>query len=176
MQNTYLVSIKPYNSKETANSKKYFNDTNAVFDYILSFYNKPVKADTIAILKEDLVELEGNPDFFMSSTINNGSPTQNFHLELEYITVQSNYVIPKAWGENSSLIEVFPEDHLELITFFDKWLLELDECCVDSYRIGLVEDKESMTEYQEYITCCGSDDIIKEINGKLYSFGCNFGH
>ncbi len=47
---------------------------------------------------------------------------------------------------------------------------------VDSFRIGLIENKQSMKEYHKLVTCCGSNDTKVIINGKEYMFGCNYGH
>ena len=84
----------------------------------------------------------------------------------------------KAYGGESTIYEVFPHDWKELTLKFSEFndkVAETEEC-IDSYRIGLCSDEESMKEYNSYMSCCGQRDEIHVVNGKEYSFGCNFGH
>lgn len=84
-----------------------------------------------------------------------------------------------AFGEDSqSIYEIFGEDshliELEFLKYMDT--MKEKEDCVDSWRIGLIDSKESMDEYWTYNTCCGADNTEIEINNKKYMFGCNYGH
>lgn len=47
---------------------------------------------------------------------------------------------------------------------------------MDSYRIGVVDDKQSILEFKNLRTCCGSEEKVCEIEGVKFMFGCNFGH
>jgi len=73
------------------------------------------------------------------------------------------------------LYEVFPRDYLELKKEFKKFINSIDEDTIDSYRIGLVGITDEQ-EYENANSCCGSTDVIVEINSKKYKFGCNYGH
>jgi len=50
-----------------------------------------------------------------------------------------------------------------------------EEDYVDAYRISELNEK-SLKLYHIFNTCCGSTDIIKEVKGVKYMFGCNYGH
>lgn len=81
--------------------------------------------------------------------------------------------------QTPSLEEVFGNDANDIREAFEEFiesLVERGECCIDSKRIAVALDKESMELYDTFITCCGSEDIGKEVNGVLYMFGANFGH
>ena len=82
-----------------------------------------------------------------------------------------------AWDPSIPMWEVF-EDHEVLEKEYNKYIdvIRDKEDYVDSYRIGLKDSPESMKHYEELISCCGSNDTEVEINGKVYVFGCNFGH
>ncbi len=91
-----------------------------------------------------------------------------------------------AWGEepqndnteleNLKLRDVFPEDERELSKAFDKWISTINEDFIDAYRIGLANSPESMVQYDNFVSCCGSQDVGVTVNGTLYMFGCNYGH
>ena len=87
---------------------------------------------------------------------------------------------PKAYGNGTyAIFEIFNnEDALIITKKFKKYIKQMkeQEDCVDSFRIGLVSDKQSMKEYKKLVTCCGSNDTKVKINGKEYMFGCNYGH
>lgn len=103
-----------------------------------------------------------------------------YNITIEFFELYKEPEIKNlAFGENpSSIYEIFGEDshlvELEFLKYMD--VMYKREECVDSWRIGLIDSKESMDEYWTYKTCCGSDDTEIEINGKYYMFGCNYGH
>jgi hypothetical protein len=85
----------------------------------------------------------------------------------------------KAWNGVGNIAEIFPfvEAYIVENAFF-KWIEEVKEKeeNVDSYRIGLVNDEDSMLEFGKLYSCCGSREDIFVFNEKEYVFGCNFGH
>lgn len=103
-----------------------------------------------------------------------------YSIEIEYVELYQEPEIKNlAFGEDSSSIyEIFGEDsqliELEFLIYMDI-MIDREECA-DSWRIGLLDSKDSMDEYWTYKTCCGSDDTEIEINSKYYMFGCNYGH
>ena len=103
-----------------------------------------------------------------------------YSIEIEYVELYQEPEIKNlAFGENSTCIyEIFGEDSHLIELEFLKYMEDMKEKedCVDSWRIGLIDSKESMDEYWTYRTCCGSDDTEIEINNKKYMFGCNYGH
>ena len=81
--------------------------------------------------------------------------------------------------QTPSLEEVFGDNSNDIREAYDVFLeslVERGEQCIDANRIAVALDKESMELYDTFITCCGSEDIGKEVNGVLYMFGANFGH
>lgn len=87
---------------------------------------------------------------------------------------------PKAYGFSSySIFEIFNnEDSLIIEKKFNQYIKKMkeQEDWVDSFRIGLINDKQSMKEYYKLVSCCGRNDTKVKINGKEYIFGCNYGH
>jgi len=55
---------------------------------------------------------------------------------------------------------------------------ELNDLCVDNYRVALLDDPEAMAEYEEKKEngCCGFYDIEVLIAGERAMLGCNYGH
>ena len=87
----------------------------------------------------------------------------------------------KVWGtetEEFNDFSVFGEDAEDIKKEFDIFIENIEEIedCVDAYRIAEAMDPEAMIAYDKLISCCGSTDIGKEINGTLYMFGANYGH
>ncbi len=88
------------------------------------------------------------------------------------------------WNEFSDPkrgFEMFEENQDEVFIKFNEFVQMLEnrgETCIDSFRIMELEKSNSIIpyEYNKLNTCCGSDDIKYEINGKYYIFGANFGH
>ncbi len=138
--------------------KEYFKET-------FPFYNRDVTDNCIS----------------QSFTIsNNGKPLYFINISrIEPITKISKKK-PKAYGRSTySIFEIFNNEDAPIITKkFKKYIKQMKskEDCVDSFRIGLIEDKQSMKEYHKLVTCCGSNDTKVIINGKEYMFGCNYGH
>ena len=87
---------------------------------------------------------------------------------------------PKAYGSGTySIFEIFNNEDAPIITKkFRQYVKKMkeQEDCVDSFRIGLINDKQSMKEYNKLVSCCGRNDTKIKINGKEYMFGCNYGH
>ena len=152
-----------------SNNTKYFSNSNELKSYLeKTFYyhkNKEVfdnydcSAASFNIFKDNIAV---------------------YNIEIEYFELYKEPEIKNlAFGENlSSIYEIFGEDshlvELEFLKYMDV-MYEREEC-VDSWRIGLIDSKESMDEYWTYNTCCGSNDTTIKINGREYMFGCNFGH
>jgi len=120
---------------------------------------------------------------YSSGTIQNGMNNYDsgaIEYSIQLVSTTVDYTPTLAWGDqsNCSLQEVFPQDARDIKIAFDKFIdeISLTEDCVDAYRIGLALSQESMKEYDTYVSCCGSTDIGKEVNGVLYMFGCNYGH
>ena len=114
-----------------------------------------------------------------SGSIQNGMDNRdknNIEYEIELIQMSVDYSAPLAWGDGLSIMEVFPEDHFDIMKAFWEWTSTIEEDCMDAYRIGLAHSKESMIAYDEFVSCCGSSDVGVEVNGTLYMFGCNYGH
>jgi len=119
----------------------------------------------------------------MSGSIQNGMDNNDdacINYIIEAIEMTYDFGNPVAWGAESriALEEVFPQDFTAIRAEFDLFIKEINETedCVDAYRIGLAHSKESMEAYDKFVSCCGSTDIGKEVNGVLYMFGCNYGH
>lgn len=93
------------------------------------------------------------------------------------ITTLTTTKLHKAWNEDYSFFEIF-DDALYLKPAWDFYIKDICgvEDNVDSFRVGKLDDAESMKEYEELKTCCGSDDTEVDINRTKYMFGCNFGH
>lgn len=159
------------NNSETSlsNNTKYFSNSNELKSYLEKtfpyhnnkedFYNYDCYAASFNIVKDEIAAYNITIEFF------------ELYKEPEIKNL--------AFGENpSSIYEIFGEDshlvELEFLKYMD--VMYKREECVDSWRIGLIDSKESMDEYWTYKTCCGSDDTEIEINGKYYMFGCNYGH
>ena len=86
--------------------------------------------------------------------------------------------IPLCWSSENELIDVFPIHHKELLEEFTKYITHIEEHedCVDSFRIGLKNNIDSMNQYDKIKSCCGQDDSTISIDGVEYMFGCNYGH
>lgn len=88
----------------------------------------------------------------------------------------------KVWALESNEhndLKVFGEDSIEVKYHFDLFIKSLEnrgEECIDCHRIAEAQNKEAMIAYHDFISCCGSEDIGREVNGVLYMFGANFGH
>lgn len=81
-------------------------------------------------------------------------------------------------GYSTPLLEdVFGKASCDIKKEFHQFIdeIEKEEDYVDAYRISVL-DKESLELYKTFNTCCGSTDIVKEVKGIKYMFGCNYGH
>jgi hypothetical protein len=59
------------------------------------------------------------------------------------------------------------------------WLeAEVDDTCIDNWRIGYLDDPASMAAYHDAVRhgCCGSADEDVVIGGRKAMVGCNYGH
>lgn len=139
-------------------------------DWVMDFY------------EDDVFEYFSTGGTMMSGAILNGDDNRdnaiNYTIKLVQCTV--DYGRPLAWGAEGdyAIEEVFPQDSDDIKKAFDAFIDEVKETedCVDAYRIGLALSKKSMEAYDKFVSCCGSTDIGKEVNGVLYMFGCNYGH
>jgi hypothetical protein len=150
--------------KET--EEHYFDDIKSTKEYLSTFFNN------------NIIDEINDEKYFTFSTreyIND----EWINIMIEKIVYTENK-IPKAWSLDSgvSLLKVFPEDAHILYDMLNDWIkvISEEECCIDSERIGLKNNEESMKEYSKFITCCGSNEIEVEVNGKIYVIGCNYGH
>jgi len=85
----------------------------------------------------------------------------------------------RVWGsesENFNDKSIFPDAVFIEFDLFIKSLVDRGEECIDAHRIAEALDPESMVEYGKLNSCCGSEDIGKEVNDILYMFGANYGH
>ena len=55
---------------------------------------------------------------------------------------------------------------------------EVDDSCVDNYRLAFEGDEEAEGKYMHAQShgCCGYFDSVVRIDGKLAKIGCNYGH
>lgn len=55
---------------------------------------------------------------------------------------------------------------------------EVDDPCVDNYRLAFEGDDEAEGNYlaAQNNGCCGYFDRLVKIDGKLAKIGCNYGH
>lgn len=92
-----------------------------------------------------------------------------FQTDLKVFTENTTREIKEVFGEEDGILLY---EEMELLEE------EVDDGCIDNYRIVLVGDIEGEKIYQEAVNngCCGSQDKEVMINGKLYRIGCNFGH
>jgi hypothetical protein len=161
LNNNYKTSLR--------NSTKYFLNSDELRSYLLK---------TFPYHKYPKYFIMG--DYYASSFNVVKDDIALYSIEIEYVELyQEPEIKSLAFGEDSSSIyEIFGEDsqliELEFLKYMDI-MIDREECA-DSWRIGLLDSKDSMDEYWTYKTCCGSDDTEIEINGKHYMFGCNYGH
>jgi len=102
-------------------------------------------------------------------------------VDIEEIETNRGYVKLKAWGQDTGreIFEVFSE---RIVTEkFETWFKYITSDSetyynIDGKRIGLKEDEDSMIQFKNLRTCCGSFEEEVEINGKMYIFGFNYGH
>jgi len=102
-------------------------------------------------------------------------------IGIEEIKTNKGYKKLKAWGGDTGreIFEVFPK---RIITEkFETWFKNITSDSetyynIDGKRIALKEDDDSMEQFKNLRTCCGSYEEDVEIDGKLYVFGFNYGH
>lgn len=86
----------------------------------------------------------------------------------------------KAYSQErgDSIYLIFPEDAIKLKLEFNKFIKKTNKKLdySDNYRIGKMNDEQSMKEYDELYSCCGYYYEEKMINNNKYIFGCNYGH
>lgn len=139
----------------------------------------------------DLVKLYLNETFPFDKKNLNECESQSFWIHKNNKRYYSIYIVriniinkinkkPKAYGRGEySIFEIFNNEDAIIITKkFSSYIKKMkeQEDCVDSFRIGLISDKQSMKEYYKLVSCCGRNDTKVKINGKEYMFGCNYGH
>jgi len=115
---------------------------------------------------------------FSATLVLNDNPDDYISYHLETISPQKEFKIYKAWSPEVQIFEVFPNNWSKIQKKFREFIAEIaeHEDCMDAYRIGLVDDEESMKEYSDLVSCCGSTDTEYEIDSVKYRFGCNYGH
>lgn len=118
---------------------------------------------------------------YISGYIRDTNNTVVFGYVSEFINITNVDTKLLAWGDSTKLeiFDVFRVPNVNtLMEAFEQFVdtMKSTEDYCDSWRIGLYDNEDSMVQYNKYITCCGSLDIIETIDGVRYSFGCNFGH
>lgn len=55
---------------------------------------------------------------------------------------------------------------------------KMDDHCIDNVRFAFLDDDHGMLKYnaQKEDGCCGVFDTMVEVNGRLATVGCNWGH
>lgn len=168
----YKVLIKGKHTKSKI--EKFFSSYANLLDYFKKTFNFYEK-----YIFDDLETLSCDVSFWINDE--NKKPLYDVSIESwDFFDITDS--IPKAYSmekHHFQIYEVF--NHVDAVLIekeFNKYvsLMNSKESCVDSFRIGLTDDIDSMNEYNTYISCCGSDDRVIKINNTNYTFGCNFGH
>lgn len=83
---------------------------------------------------------------------------------------------------DDALKDIFGEDADGLKKVISQMEDDLDDGCMDNFRIAIVGDEEAEKAYEEAYEeakgngCCGYEDRIVDVNGRSYKIGCNYGH
>lgn len=143
---------------------QYFNTVGEVNNYIKKCYpynvlertvHDKAKCDSIPIICDGMVVCIVNVE-----KINLGKPKDK-----------------KAWNGTSNIAEVFSVPFVYIVEEeFRKWIDTLDKENKNTYRIALLNDPESMYEFDESAAYGGIREKIVDINGTKFVFGCNFGY
>lgn len=188
-----LAHIKISRYSEEYETQGYFdveNNLQGALDFIKSALPKTYKKYTNPEI-ESLDETDYN--FGLSTGINSyAGYSENgllYSVDITFIEPTKEFNTPKAFkGSNRNLLieqcflgsPEIPEgfNFKELQEAFNDYQTKMNtsEEYVDSFRIGLKDNEESMKEYWKLATCCGQDDTEIEIQGVKFLFGCNYGH
>lgn len=135
------------------------------------------------VLKE-YVSLYGDGELVYRFPVDTGNNApESYFGEMSGVKFQVVYDLSKDIGELNDYFGSYRSMEIlskcyEIINQFN------DEGCQDSFRLRLValdgerfQNEEAIIEaYNSLKTCCGSYDIMLEINGATFEFGLNYGH
>jgi len=137
------------------------------------------KYDSYMRITQDTIDKLSNGNIQETLNISTKSNDLNISIVFKYLgDVLDSEDIPLCWSSGAKLIDVFPIHHVELLNEFNKYVTNIEEHndCVDSFRIGLKNNIDSMNQYNKIKSCCSQDDSTISIDGIEYMFGCNYGH